>query len=1080
MGKKLKNNLIAVFAVIILLASVISVACALLLHETKVDSSVVFGEISPNATDFVLFEESEMKFDAPGSKNEIKLNVKSYAQIPLEYGYAVEIDAAKSSGLERALYVYINGEYIGTLAELAAYDNTHVFSKNFILPASDNFIDEISDTITIELHNGAQQSWADGKICAVKFSMIAKTIDYSKNIFVNNERELRLAIDDVNNSGANIKTIRLGRDIALTGNLNIYNGAEIDFLGGKIITGSHNILVLPNRSGITKTVKFISSRAIYSDNVNASDAVILNAADMAIELGKNAEGVGKIITVLRCDAIKAGEILSAYAAEKLYNGISVGENINIIGGLGFYIRNGVVDVTASSEGVYTYSQGAVKALAVDSSTVAAIKIGNINIEFVVYPKYSDEMPNIDVIIDRELRHIAEMSKSDVYELTYDIFLPTYIPAYGLSITWSSNNPSILSNSGVCGDNAEGTVTLTAVIRFNRDIITKTYPINVYKQSNQMRFDYLVARIGEKKLSALYDPNTEPDGSFFALPIVSSVGDADDYRTMYDMNNIGLKSLNYQIDPNNTFIDLIGGNKVVMREATFENYAEVRIRGVFKNEPNKIYESTIPIEVKLVDNKNLHTAIVEYLQNLLDDTDILGNILATRAAEGMNKEHGDFTLPGFYKGYDLKFSLTDGTDNYEPDSTLSGITSVTNSDGHPIFTFGVNAEKFRDTVHSAEFFVQIKIAVEDEYSLPESISALYINMPPAIHSTSDAVKDSSLFYSMKLQMIEQMAGDQGVPIVSAAVSDELSAALAPDYMLLHDFVKLKRLDLVYGDNVYNANATAPILSGEDYVYYEIAASSVVGAYEALQLIDITVLNVVNGNNSELFGNGGDAQFVAFVCDRYKGIQTLSLINCVINNPYLFTGCQSLNSLDLNGSIIAGFSWINFMSNNNLEFLDITETNYDPVSDSDIMAAAYYSFITTQSNKIPEYYYTADGVTTLYAPTQSDEELKLIFYLYCLRDVDALKRDYLQLVTNIYGSGGDEVVINWSIAPEDAGIADIVIKTNASTISTVLQNLLIATPAPANELYKTISLTAAISANGYTATRVFNIKVYYGNI
>lgn len=1079
MGKKLKNNLITVFAVIIFLASAISVACALLLHETKVDSSVVFGEISPNATDFVLSEESEMKFDAPGSKNEIKLNVKSYAQIPLEYGYAVEIDAAKSSGLEKALYVYINGEYVGTLAELAAHKSKNLFSNNFILPASDNFIDEINDVITVELHNGAQQSWADGKICVVKFTMFAKTIDYGKNIFVNNEHELRLAIDDVNNSGANIKSVRLGKDIALTGDLNIYNGAVIDFIGGKIIAGAHNVVILPNRRGVTKTVKFISSRALYSDNVNASDAVILNAADMAVELGKNARSVGEIITVLRCDAIKAGEILSEYVAEKLYNGISVGEKSEIIGGLGFYIRDGIVDVTASGEGAYTYSEGSVQALPVDSSTVATIKIGNSNIEFIVYPKYANDMPNIDAVIDRELKHIAQISISDVYELTYDIFLPTYIPAYGLSITWSSNNPSILNNSGVCGDNAEGAVVLTAVIKYNRDIITKTYPITVYKQSNQMRFDYLIARIGEKKLSALYDPLTEPDGSFFVLPVVSNAGDADDYRTMYDMNNIGLKTLNYQIDPNNTFLDAIGSNKVVMREATFESYAEVTIRGVFKNEPNKVYEGTIPIDVKLVDNSNLHTAIVEYLQSLLDDTDILGNILATRAAENMSNERGDFTLPGFYKGYDINFSLTDGTDNYEPDPTLSSVKSVENLDGHIVYNFGVNAEKFKNTVHSAEFFVRIKIAVEDEYSLPESIAALYVNMPPAIHNAPDDVQDSSIFYTMKLQMIEQMAGEQGVPLVTASVSAVLSAALAPNYILLYDIVKIKRLDLVYGDNIYNADSEAQILSGNNYWYYEITASSVVGAYKALQLIDVTVMNVVNGSNSELFGNGGDAQFIAFVCERYKDMQSLSLIDCVVDNPYLFTGCRLLNSIDLSSSVLSSFNWINFMSNNNLKILDLSETNYDPTIHSDILAASYYSFVTTHSGKIPNYYYTVNGVKTLYVPMQSDEELKLIFYLYCLSDVDALEHDSLQLVTKIYGVGGDTAIIDWSVAPEDAGIADIAIKTNGSVNSTVLQNLLINAPAPADEAYKTISLTAAISGNGYTALRVFKIKVYYGS-
>lgn len=1080
MRKKLKNNLIAALAVIFLLAIAVTAAYALLLHETKVDSSVAFGEISPNATDFILSHDLDMKFDSPGSVHELKMNVKSYAGIPLQYSYRFEIDTLKSNGLEKAIFVFINNEYVGTLASIISSGENLTYEK-YLLAKTDNVIDEINDIIKLELHNGAQGSWADGKSCDIKVKFIAKTIDYSTNIFVTDEDELRLALDDVNNSSNVIKTVRICNDINLTADINIANGTIIDFLGGKFLADSHNVNIVPNKRGGTNVVKFISSRNVYYDDVNPSDTIILNAADMAIELGENALAVGKIITVLRCDEEKANEITAEKASKILFNGISEGYTANILGGYGFYVKDGVFEVFASNNSNYTYADGIIAANSVEATTVTDITIGNIKVEFAIYPRYNGNEENISRIIDNELRHIAELSMDGVInELTYDIFLPTSIPRYGISITWLSDAPAILNADGKCGDNAEGDVKLTAVIRYNRDIIIKNYNISVYKQSNQMRFDYLVARIGEKKLSALYDAVTEPEGSFFKLPITANIDNTDDYRNLFDMGSIGLKSLNYQINPNNSFLNLISGNKVVMNEATFENYAEVTIRGVFKNEPNKIYEDTIPVEIKLVDNQNLHTAIVEYLQKILDGTDILQNILSTRAIDGMGMERGDFTLPGYYKGYNINFALTDGTATYTPDGIIKNITSENDSDGHANFTFKIDAQKFKNKAHTVEFFVKIKISAQDESSLPESISALYVNVPPAIHNIVGDIENSSLFYSLKLQVIDGLKSERGVPKVGAIISEELSNALSPNYILLYDMEKLNRLKLISGSNIYDSQIANQALSGGDDGYYlNINANSVNTAFNALDKLNIKELTVINDLNANIFGNddNGASKFVAFIKENYVRLDKLTINNCIINNPKYFTGMPTLNYIDLQGCILNDFDWINVMQNNDLAYLDISGTNFDTTQQFDIIIAAYYSYVLRHNEILPDYYYSVEGVRTLYLPTQDLNYRKLIFYLYCLEQITDLKWEYTQLVSKIYGAENEVLTINWSISTGDEEKAVIVKKTNTNVESLVLQNLLFNTASTGGKIYETVTLNAEITLNGVSAKRIFKINMYY---
>lgn len=1080
MRKKLKNNLIAAFAVIFLLAIAVTSAYALLLHETKVDSSVAFGEISPNATDFVLSHDLDMKFDSPGSIHNLKMNVKSYANIPLQYTYEFDIDTLKSNGLEKAIFVYINNEYFGTLASILSMGENLIY-ENYVLAKTDIRVDEINDTIKLELHNGAQGSWVDGKSCDIKVKLVAKTIDYSKNIFVSDESELRLAFDDVNNSNNIIKTVRICNDIKLTDDINIANGVVLDFLGGKLIANAHNVNIVPNRRGGTEIVCFISSRNLYNDDVNPSDAIILNAADMAIQLGKNASAVGKIITVLRCDEAKANEITAEKAAKILFNGISDNCTSNILGGYNFYVRDGVFEVVATSNSHYAYADGVIVAKSVATSVVSDITIGNIKVEFTIYPTYEGNEESIDRIIEHELRHITDLSTGGIInELTYDIFLPTFIPRYGISITWSSDAPTILNADGICGDSAEGEVTLTAVIRYNREVFIKNYHISVYKQSNQMRFDYLVARIGEKKLSALYDVVTEPEGSFFKLPIAANADNTDDYRNMFDMNSIGLKSLNYQINPNNSFLDLLNGNKVVMSEATFENYAEVTIRGVFKNEPNKIYEDTIPIEIKLVDNQNLHTAIVEYLQNLLDNTDILQNILYTRAIDGMGMERGDFTLPGFYKGYNINFALTDGTETYKTDGIIKKIASETDSDGHAKFTFNIDAQKFKNTAHTVEFFVKIKISTQDQFSLPESISALYINAPPAVHNVVGDIENASLFYSLKLQVIDQLKGEAGVPNVDAIMSNDLSNALKHNYILLYDLEKLSVLKLISGSNIYDAQINNQALNGGgDGFYLDINADSVNSAYTALENLNIKELIIINDFNANIFGNdvNGASKFVAFIKDNFIQLNKLTINNCIIDNPINFAGMTLLNYIDLQNCMLNDFDWINVMLNNNLSYLDISGTNFDTMQQLDILIAAHYSYVLRHNEKLPTYYYSVDGTKTLYSPTEDLNYQKLIFYLYCLDELTESKWEYTQLINKIYGTENEILTINWSILPGDEVNAAIVNKINNGIESFVLHNLIFNIVPDTDKLYETVTLNAEITLNGVSAKRTFNIKMHY---
>lgn len=1098
MNLKTKKVILAIVIAIILVTVCSATAFALLIHETRVDSSVVFGEITPNATDFVLSADKELKFTTAKQSVDIKMAVKNSSELPFNYRY--EISVTDSNGLEKAILVSVKGEFVGALS-----GGVLTVAGGIIYPKQGNAVDEISDTVEFELHNGALNSYANNKNCTVNIKLITETIDYGKNILVTDSDSFKKAIDDVNSSNIT-KTLHIIGDIAVEGEITVTNAVTFDFTKGMLLFGENKIIFNGAKVVGSGLVSFTSSRGNYSDTANTGKPLSIRSTKLAVDIDENCKSIANLVELLYFNEAGACELIASNVNELLCGEIKSGASIDLLGRLAIYSDKVRFARAGSGEAGFSVSGGIITAVNTTLTINESLKVENTSGTYSVAISFkvigTSENKYADIIAD-SFKHLYALTADKGVELNADIYLPVSVPKYNMSISWSSDKPSVLDNKGAISAEGEGEVNLTATISINSDVAIRQFTFAVYKQNNQMRFDYLVARIGEQKLTALFTQDSiigSGDGSNFVLPIVNA-GNEYDYRKMYGMRNIGLDVLTYQLDVNADYLSLFGGNTVALMEPTFETSTNVTIRGIFKNEPKKIYEATIQIEIEPIDDIKLHNEIVDYIQGLLNNIDILDNILSTRATDGMAQERGDFILPSKYKIYTLSYSLSDAVGS-DSDPIISKISEVTNANGELYYSFAINASRLDINQKKVKFYVNIEMTEKNESTIPKTSSPVYVESPAAVHFGADnnasgvdtlakgegAIFNSDVFYNLKLQVINALKGDRGVPTIGTAFDGELALAIAPNYILIRDIELLRSLYLICDNTTAYSASTSAIgeINGMPYLGLPNGAFTNGGDILDANIYDImgNALNIdaiyieaINGSES-IYSVGNADDFLEYCVSAYKYLTGITMRNSGLTNASTIQEIANIAYLDLSGNKeLDAFDWLSKLRNPKVSYIDVKGTLFN-ANDAGIFDALYYRCKRADSSVTPKYIYSgADGNDIVHIPVEGDA-LLLSHLLYSLNDIQSLKRQYLQLKPTIF-NGETAYDIAWSI--KDA--VDNIISVDGVNVATIvaaplrLENLLVSTDASKGSEFKEIEVIATLTKGEVTVTREFKIKVYY---
>lgn len=1098
MNLKTRKSILAMVIVIMLVAACSATAFALLIHETKVDSSVVFGEIPSNATDFVLTTNKELKFTTAKENISVKMTIKNGSNMPLNYRY--EISATDGNGLENAILVYVKGEFLGVLGNgTLTVDGGLMYSK------IGDTTDEISDTVEFELHNGALNSYANNKSCIVNIKLITETIDYGSNIFVSDADTFKKAIDDIN-SGNNTKTLHIIGNIHLESDIIVTNAVTFDLSKGKLIFGSNKMIFNGSKVADSGIVRFTSDRGIYSDSVNTGKPLSIRSAKLAVDIDENCMGLSSLIELLVFNEKVACELVTANADALIGGELNSGETLDIFGRLAIYRDIIRISRVGIGEAGFSVSGGNITAINSSWTISEILKIENTTGKVSKTIKFkiigASESEYADIISD-SFKHLYALTADKDIEINADIYLPVSVPKYNMSVSWSSDKPNVLDSHGAISAEGEGNVTLTATIAINGDVIVLEFVFAVYKQNNQMRFDYLVARIGEQKLTALYTQDSvigSGDGSNFVLPIVNT-GDKYDYRTMYGMRNIGLDVLTYQLDVNADYLSLFGGNTVALMEPTFETSTNITIRGIFKNEPKKIYEATIHVEIEPIDDIKLHNEIVDYIQGLLNNIDILENILSTRATDGMAQERGDFVLPSKYKIYTLSYSLSDAVGS-DADPILTNITESTNNNGEIYYSFGVNASRFDINAKKVKFYINIEMTEKNQSSIPKTSSPVYVESPGALHFGADnnaqgldslskgdvAVLNSDIFYNIKLQVINALNGDSGVPTVGTNFDNILGGAIAPNYILRRDIELLDSLYLICDPSVAYSAVTNAISNVDGAPYLGLPNGALTSSGDTLDIsaygilsyaknVDSLHVEAINGNDS-LYSVGNAEDFLEYSVNSFKSLSAITMRNSGLTNASNIQGLNNIAHIDLSGNeSLNAFDWLSKLKNPKVSYINVSGTRFS-ADNANIFDALYYRCKRADTTVNPTYIYTGlDGTDTVHTPVEGDA-LLLTHLLYSLNDLHNFKTQYIQLKTTLF-DGETSYSVGWSI--KDA--IDNILSADGVNIASLnlspmrLENLLVTTDSSKVNEYIEISLNATLAKGDITVSREFKVKVYY---
>ena len=778
-----KKRLISILLVILfsLMSSAAVVYAAVLFSfRVKGDIDGNTDAIDKNGSLISLETQTEnITFSAGNTEHTIPLTVSNKSSVNTVYDFGLtvtkngEISEDDFSKLKSSILVSLDGEFIGTLAELTDAGEYDLYNGSFYLASGSAATPtSASHTLALSLHIAADPA-AEGKTFVLRVNTYVRNSDYRKVVFVKTENEFKKAADDLNSGLSDLETIVLAGDVTLNNTYSLKNPVSIDLCGHKL-SATKGI----DYTGKGKLAFLSSGKGEIGTDLNGTMTV--NNADAYLDVaGKTASGLS--VTLTSFNVAEAKKLVTARAGEILQGQAEGGEEISLFGALSFY--NGKINVTASKSGNYTLSGTKLTLNKIDATKPDSVTIGGETIEFKIIGNSRNDSVFASLFADTngELRHIP--SKHTTEAITYDLFLPVYIESKNVKIEWTSSDPSSIGNDGKLADtlNENVEVTLYARVTVNEETYLHSFTFKVTSQTRETKFKYLVAQLSPITLRSVYKNDAEKaclntetgEGKiktpYVYLPVVSANGYYD-YRKDFHMSHnsdgapieaenwarfrdIGLTNITYKVQNAYNFISLDTGSAgikaVYLNTATFYTFAQIDVTGDFGynsalGKP-ETYEATVNVLIELGSNSDLYDLAIDHVEKQASEIDILQNILDTRVKYGMGNERGDFYLPSVYQTIAIAYTRIG--------NAVSKIEPETDESGKMRYHVYIDAEKFLSSESSVGIKVTVKMSGDQTTGQSRNI---YVNAPAVIKPDEDGFANYSVFSSAKYQTFSQLA------------------------------------------------------------------------------------------------------------------------------------------------------------------------------------------------------------------------------------------------------------------------------------------------------------------------------------
>ena len=759
MGRKRKLFISFLFVILFGLFSYTVVATVIATFSVRGNIEVSTTSIEAEASYTSSTSNFNLTYNSPGDSKYITVNVSNNTESDsLHVYHELSYQSGGSEDLAPAILVYLNNEYVGTLNSIIS--NNTVLSDEYSLVSCG---ESISDKITFELHNSADDGLFDGKNVNIKINTFTENMDYGKYILVKNASEFTKAIDDINSGYFEVApTIVLENAITA------------------------------NAVTITNPAKIYTNYALTCPiTLNDDDSV---SPDALLEIsGKGT--VSSVTLGANYDKEGAKALVRDYAVSKLGNGLIPNTEVNIIGPYSFYGLSIVTDSSTSFTSPNLTST-------INYSSTSDILIGTTSSDAAKLELEVKVLGRAGIISGTVLNHLPSTDEI----VSCDLFLPTSIPSQNATITWKSSDTSIMSDDGrivAVGkvDSVDGAITLTAIIKVNGNVYTTKYDFKVSSHSNEVNFQKLVQEMSPLIIT-LVDDGTE-DTKYY-LPNVGTYNTTTgkfsqyDYRTTFttpvtnptvtwnEYQNINLASLVYSMTAEQSAaydyitIDSTTNNKVYLSKNTLSNYAKITVTGTFEN--GEEYSSIVNISIAVGTDTQLLEKAFSSVDSALDEISILGNILKTRSTEGIIGEKGDFILPS---KYGTNYILT-----YRCDSNIiTGTPIAVDENGDPTldeseivgYKFVVNPINFNSSETSIPIYVTVTYEREELDDIVKQ-KVVYIDAPAAIHMAD--VGSISIFNSLKYQTFQAIGETTNNGF---STSDSILTDSGYDYLLIRDII-----------------------------------------------------------------------------------------------------------------------------------------------------------------------------------------------------------------------------------------------------------------------------------------------------
>lgn len=743
--KRRNKIIICIIAILLFVAGSISAVAAIIARlSVRGDIELTTTELDAEASYTSSTSSFNLSYSSAGDSKYVTATItNNTATDSLHVFHEISLKNGGSDTLLAAILVYYNSEYVGTLSSIISNQTPLTSETSLVAPGK-----SISDRITFELHNSAPSGLFDGKACNITLTTYTENMDYEKYILVTNESELSAAITDINSGYFDVlPTIVLGNTITLVNPITIQNRTTIA-TNGYSLTGS------------------ITINDTTSTNPDALLEILGSGSVSSVTLGAIYDVSG------------AKNLVKEYALKKAEKGVVSSTPLNIIGPYGFY------NLSVTTDGLTSYTSPNLTG-SVNYNTVSKVTLGGDTVAEVKV------LGSVGSLAASNLSHMPTTGEI----ISKDIFLPTSIPNENASISWQSSNEAVMSNEGriVANGEVDENITLTATIKVNSTVLTRVFSFKVSSHTNEINFQKLVQEMSPLIIN-LVDDGTE--ATKYYLPNVGSYDYANDefesdydYRKSFDTpstnptitwnayRNIGLTDITYSMTQAQSeeysyiTIDSTTNNKIYLNSNTLSNYAKVTVTGTFEN--GEVYSSILNISIALGSDTQLLEKAFNSVDSALGDISILGNILSTRAVNGIIGEKGDFILPSKYgEAYTITYTCDS--------NIISSIDAVVEAGETTGYKFIVNPENFNSTETSIPIYVTVTYH-RTEGNINKS-KAIYIDAPAAIHK--EDCGSISIFNTLKYQTFTSIGEtlNNGFSVSGSLITDN-----GYDYLLIRDIV-----------------------------------------------------------------------------------------------------------------------------------------------------------------------------------------------------------------------------------------------------------------------------------------------------